>query len=108
MANITKKDLVDRIAQAHKIQARTTTAVVQAFLDEIVNELAKGNRLEFREFGVFETRNRSAREGQNPKTLEKVHVPAKRAVKFKMAKLMKQKLNNSDEYENRQKTQQDI
>ena len=105
MANITKKDLVDRIAQAHQLHARTTTVVVQAFLDEIVNELAKGNRLEFRDFGVFETKNRAAREAQNPKTLEKVHVPAKCSVKFKMGRLMKQNLNTSDEYEDTQKTQ---
>ena len=105
MANITKQELVGRIAQIHQIQSLTTRKVVQALLDEIVNELARGNRLEFREFGVFETRKREAREGQNPKTLEKVHVPAKRSVKFKMGRLMKQKLNTSDEYENTQKTQ---
>ena len=96
MANITKQELVGRIAQIHQIQSQTTRKVVQAFLDEIVNELARGNRLEFREFGVFETRTREAREGQNPKTLEKVHVPAKRSVKFKMGRLMKQKLNTPE------------
>ena len=105
MATITKKELIDRITQTQKLRAQTTKVVVQAFLGEIINELAKGNRLEFREFGVFETRNRSAREAQNPKTLEKVHVPAKRSVKFKMGRLMKQKLNTSDEHENTQKTQ---
>lgn len=93
MGNITKKDLVDRIAQTHQIRSVTTKKVVQAFLDEIVIELAKGNRLEFRDFGVFETRFRGAREAQNPKTLEKVHVSAKRGVKFKMGRGMKQKLN---------------
>ena len=105
MANITKYELVNRIAQIHQTRSVITKKVVQAFLDEIVNELAKGNRLEFRDFGVFETKARAAREAQNPKTLEKVHVPAKRSVKFKMGRLMKQKLNTSDEYENTQKTQ---
>ena len=105
MANITKKELIDRITQIHQTRSVITKKVVQAFLDEIVNELAKGNRLEFRDFGVFETKTRAAREAQNPKTLEKVHVPAKRSVKFKMGRLMKQKLNTSDEYENTQKTQ---
>ena len=105
MANITKHELVDRIAQIHQVQSATTRKVIQAFLDEVINELAKDNRLEFRDFGVFETKSRAAREAQNPKTLEKVHVPAKRAVKFKMGRLMKQKLNTSDEYENTQKTQ---
>ena len=105
MANITKKDMVDRIAQIHQTRLVITKKIVQAFLDEIVNELAKGNRLEFRDFGVFETKTRAAREAQNPKTLEKVHVPAKCSVKFKMGRLMKQKLNTSDEHENTQKTQ---
>jgi integration host factor subunit beta len=93
MATITKKDLVDRITEAHKIRSVTTSKVIQAFLDEIVNDLAAGNRLEFRDFGVFETKLREAREAQNPKTQEKVHVPAKRGVKFKMGRVMKQKLN---------------
>ena len=97
MANITKKDLVDRIAGTHKIRSVTTKKVVQAFLDEIINELAKDNRLEFRDFGVFETKTRAAREAQNPKTLEKVHVSAKRGVKFKMGRMMKQKLNHSND-----------
>ena len=105
MANITKLELVDRISQIHQVQSATTRKVIQAFLDEVINELAKGNRLEFRDFGVFETKTRVAREAQNPKTLEKVHVPAKRSVKFKMGRLMKQKLNTSDEYETTQKTQ---
>jgi integration host factor subunit beta len=93
MANITKKELIDRIAQTHQVPTKTAKKIVLAFLDEIVNELASGNRLEFRDFGVFETKMRAAREAQNPKTLEKVHVPAKRSVKFKMGRLMKQKLN---------------
>ena len=46
--------------------------------------------------GVFDTKSRDAREAQNPKTLEKVHVPAKRSVKFKMGRLMKQKLNTHE------------
>ena len=97
MANITKKELIERIAEIHKIRARTTKLVVQSFLDEIINELANGNRLEFRDFGVFEIRNRTARMGQNPKTLEKVHVPASRSVKFKMGRIMKQKLNTPEQ-----------
>ena len=96
MATITKKELIERISENHQLLTRHTKLIVQSFLDEIINELANGNRLEFREFGVFETRTRGAREAQNPKTLEKVHVPAKCHVKFKMGRLMKQKLNTSD------------
>ena len=54
--------------------------------------MCKNNRLEFRDFGVFETRTRAARVAQNPKTLERVEVPAKRTVKFKMGRLMRENL----------------
>jgi|SRR5580698_7862688 len=92
MSTITKKELIDRIAD-HADQRRVQVKrVVQQFLDEIVTELGKGNRLEFRDFGVFETKVRKARKAQNPKTLEPVEVPEKRTVKFKVGRLMKQKL----------------
>jgi len=64
-------------------------ATVQNFLDEVISELAKGNRLEFRDFGVVETVVRVARVARNPKTSEQVHVPAKLMVKFKMGRLMR-------------------
>jgi len=69
--------------------------IIQNFLDEIIEELGRGNRLEFRDFGVFESKVRAARTAQNPKTLERVSVPSKRAVKFKVGRLMKIKLNES-------------
>ena len=93
MATIAKKALIDKIAETHRVRSVTAQKIVQAFLDEIVNELGNGNRLEFRNFGIFDVKTRKSREGQNPKTLEKVHVPAKRSVKFKMGRMMKQKLN---------------
>jgi nucleoid DNA-binding protein len=51
--------------------------------------------LEFRDFGVFETRTRASRVAQNPKTLERVEVPSKRTVKFKMGRLMRENLSRS-------------
>jgi integration host factor subunit beta len=94
MATITKKELIDRIADSSGGRRVQVKKVVQQFLDEIVNELGKGNRLEFRDFGVFETKIRKARKAQNPKTLEPVAVPEKRTVKFKVGRLMKQKLGD--------------
>jgi len=92
MATRTKKELVDRVADLTGNKHVVIKKVIQTFLDQITTELAKGNRLEFRDFGVFETRKRAARVAQNPKTLEKVRVPAKRSVKFKTGRLMKQKV----------------
>ena len=93
MSTITKRDLVGRIAEGFGIQQTAAGAVVQCFLEEIISELVKGNRLEFRDFGVFEVREQAARIAQNPKTLEPVDVPAKRRVKFKMGRIMKEKLS---------------
>src|SRR5476651_791815 len=92
MSTITKKELIDRIAESAGHRRVQVKKVIQQFLDEIVIELGKGNRLEFRDFGVFETKLRRARKAQNPKTLEPVAVPEKRTVKFKVGRLMKQKL----------------
>ena len=92
MATITKKELIDRIADNTNQRRVQVKKVIQQFLDQIVEELGKGNRLEFRDFGVFETKLRKARKAQNPKTLEPVAVPEKRTVKFKVGRLMKQRL----------------
>ena len=93
MATTTKKDLVDRIAERTGARHTLVRTVVHSFLDEIIAELGKGSRLEFRDFGVFKTRVRAARAAQNPRTLMKVQVPARRMVKFKPGRLMKQRLD---------------
>ena len=95
MSTITKKELIDKIADATQAKRVVVKRIIQSFLDEIVDELSNDNRLEFRDFGVFETRKRAARIAQNPKTLERVQVPEKRTVKFKMGRLMKEKLHES-------------
>jgi len=82
MDTVTKKDMVDRIADKTGSKRVVVKRIIQDFLDEIVHELGVGNRLEFRDFGVFEIRARAARTAQNPKTMEKVYVPRKRTVKF--------------------------
>ena len=92
MSTVTKKELIDRIAENTQAKRVVVKRIIQSFLDEIIGELAKNNRLEFRDFGVFETKTRAARVAQNPKTLERVQVPAKQTVKFKMGRLMKNKL----------------
>lgn len=85
----TKKELVGRIAEQTGQTKVVVKEILQRFLDEVVEELARGNRLEFREFGVFEVKERRARRAQNPRTLEKVDVPAKRIVKFKVGREMR-------------------
>ncbi len=89
MATITKKELVNRIAEKTGQTKVVAKEILQLFLDEIVKELSAGNRLEFRDFGVFEVKPRRARRAQNPRTLQKVDVPPKRVVKFKVGRVMR-------------------
>jgi integration host factor subunit beta len=97
MHTVTKKELVDRIAERTGAKNVLVKKIVQSFLDDIIGELSHGNRLEFRDFGVFESRERAARIAQNPKTLERVEVPAKRTVRFKLGRRMKQELGIEEE-----------
>ena len=92
MHTVTKKELIDRIADQAKTKRVVVKDIVQRFLDEVIAELGQGNRLEFRDFGVFETKSRAPRIAQNPRTMQRVQVPQKRTVKFKVGRLMKQRL----------------
>ena len=93
MSTTPKKSLINRTAEKTQTTQVLVKAVVQRFFDEVIAELAKGNRLEFRDFGVFETKSTPARTAQNPKTLEKVEAPARCKVKFKPGRLMREGLN---------------
>lgn len=97
MATVTKKELIDRIADATGEKRVTVKKIVQSFLDNIVVELGQGNRLEFRDFGVFEIKHRAARWAQNPKTLERVYVPPKQTVKFKVGRMMREALASPEQ-----------
>ena len=100
MATVTKKELIDRISEKADLRRIVVKRIIQTFLDEIISELGDGNRLEFRDFGVFESKVRASRVAQNPKTLERVEVPSKRTVKFKVGRLMKARLgDNSDQFD---------
>ena len=93
MGTITKKELIDQIAGQTQLKRGDVKQIIQLFLDGIVDELGRGNRIEFRDFGVFEIKVRKPRQAQNPKTLEPVAVPARRTVKFKVGRLMKEQLH---------------
>lgn len=96
MSTVTKKDIIDRISERTKEPRANVKKIVQEFLDQVIMELKRGNRLEFRDFGVFEVKRRAARVAQNPKTLKRVEVPPKVTVKFKVGRLMRESLERSD------------
>jgi len=87
---MTKRDLVMRIARETGLIQQDVSVVLQKTLDYIVESLAKGESVEFRNFGVFEVRIRKSRIGRNPnKPTHVVTIPTRKVVKFKMGRIMK-------------------
>lgn len=95
MTTITKKKLIQTISQARGLHPNDVRNVIQAFLDAMTDSLTQGDRLEFRDFGVFEVVERKKKIGRNPKNASvPIIIPARKAVKFtpgkKMRKLIQQ------------------
>jgi nucleoid DNA-binding protein len=96
MTTYTKKMLVNKISQRHGIHPNDVRAVIQAFLDEMGDALSEGNRLEFRDFGVFEVVERKQKIGRNPKNASvPILIPSRKAVKFTPGKKMKKVVEGS-------------
>ncbi|HSR88084.1 MAG TPA: HU family DNA-binding protein [Pontiella sp.] len=90
---MTKRDLVMRIADETGLIQQDVYAVIQKSLDYIVEALEQNDTVEFRNFGVFEVRERKQRIGRNPNRPENVvTIPARKVVKFKPGKIMRQKI----------------
>lgn len=87
---MTKRDLVMRIARETTLTQQDVITVLQKTLDLMVECLAKGENIEFRNFGVFEVQVRKARIGRNPNNpTHVVTIPSRKVVKFKMGRIMK-------------------
>ncbi|MCZ6769312.1 MAG: integration host factor subunit beta [Acidobacteria bacterium] len=91
---MTKADLIDEVAKNSVLSKKDAEAIVQAVLDSIVESLKGGGKVELRGFGSFRLRERSSREGRNPKTGEKVFVPAKKVPYFKPGKDLRELINS--------------
>lgn len=89
-----KSELVQRIAEQNPhLYQRDVENIVNAILDEVVDALMHGDRVELRGFGAFSVKNRPARLGRNPRTGQKVDVTEKYVPFFKTGKEMRERLN---------------
>ena len=91
---MTKADLIDEVVKHSDLSKKDSEAIVQAVLDSIVESLKNGGKVELRGFGSFRLRERASRQGRNPKTGEKVFVPAKKVPYFKPGKDLKELINS--------------
>ena len=91
---MTKADLVEEVTRVTELPRKESEAVVETIFESIIAALQADDKIEIRGFGSFRTRSRRGRMGRNPKTGEKVEVPAKRIPFFKPSKELKDFVNN--------------
>ena len=87
------KELVERIAAATGDSKKETKVMLEATAAAMKELLLEGHKLVFSGFGAFEMVEKKARAGVNPKTLEKLTIPARKAVKLKASRKLKNLLN---------------
>ena len=90
---MTKADLVEEVAKVTSLTRKDSEVIVDTLFESVIKALKAGDKLEVRGFGSFRVRQRNARVGRNPKTGEKVEVPAKRVPYFKPSKELKDLIN---------------
>src|ERR1700750_1769023 len=94
---MTKADLIDEVSRLAELTRKDSEVIVEPIFDSIVHSLRAGDKIETRGFGSFRTRQRKPRVGRNPKTGDRVEVPAKKIPFFKPSKELKDLVNHSVE-----------
>ncbi len=89
---MTKKDIILKVSDETNLKQIDVKKVVQRTFDCILEALARGEKIELRNFGVFKIKQRKSRTGRNPRTGQVVPVPPRKAVVFKPGLEMKQKV----------------
>lgn len=90
---MTKADLVEEVMKVSSLSKKHAEIVVNTVFDAIVEALQQDDKIELRGFGSFRVRRRRSRQGRNPKTGDRVAVPAKRIPYFKPGKELKDLIN---------------
>jgi DNA-binding protein HU-beta len=91
--SMNKGELVDQIAQKAVVTKKQADAVLSATIEAIMEAVSEGDKVTLVGFGSFEPRERKAREGRNPKTGDKMEIPATKVPAFSAGKLFKEKVS---------------
>ena len=89
---LTKNDIVRTLAEKNEEEIAQTRRIVQGTLDMIIEALLKGDKVELRNFGVFEVIDRKGRVARNPRSRQEVFIPERKVVKFKPGKVMEEQI----------------
>lgn len=87
-----KGELVDAVASKAEVTKKQADIVISATIESIMEAVSSGDKVTLVGFGSFERRHRKAREGRNPKTGEKMEIPATEVPAFSAGKLFKEKV----------------
>src|SRR6201987_358464 len=93
---LTKADLIEEVLKVTELPRKESETIVETIFDSIIEAIQKGEKIEIRRFSSFRTRQRKGRVGRNPKTGEKVEVPARRLPFFKPSKELKHFVNSDE------------
>lgn len=104
---MTKKDIVKAISEQIGMTQLKTKEIVQKTFDAIIDTLVREERIELRNFGVFEVKKRAARKARNPRTGTRVDVPEKYVVTFKPGKQMEERVKLLEQRKAEEKAQQE-
>lgn len=91
---MTRKDVIAKVAEKTKLTKKDSEKALNAFVDTVSEELAKGGKVAIAGFGTFEVVERTERPGRNPKTGEEIMIQASKAAKFKAGKFLKESVNS--------------
>ena len=91
-----RSELIRKLCNLHpNILKKDIEKILDIVFEEIIETLCRGENIEIRGFGTYKVVNRKARQGRNPKNSETVQIPAKKAIKWKMSKILYNKLNKN-------------
>lgn len=94
---MTKAELIEEVSRVSDLTKKHSEIIVDTVFKSIINALHRGDKIELRGFGSFRIRQRESRKGRNPKTGERVDVPAKKVPYFKPGKELKELINSTQE-----------
>lgn len=87
-----KDELISVLAEKAGVTKKDSYNVLRAFIDTVEDEVVNGNKVQLTGFGTFEARERAARDGQNPRTGEKIKIAASKAPVFRAGRAFKEML----------------
>ena len=88
-----KAEIITSMAEKSQLTKKEAEAALKAFIDSVQEALENGEKVQLVGFGTFETRERAAREGRNPRTKETINIPASTVPVFKAGKEFKDRVN---------------